>query len=83
MVRVPRLLQVTLVTEVRVVTMGECVDGVGGPRPGQREELRLADKLDRTLLTNTGDQSNVLQHGFIVSFGLLLLMLCNPGPDNQ
>ena len=75
---------VPLVTVVRVVTMGECVDGVGGPRPGQsREELRLADKLDRTLLTNTGDQSNVLQHGFIVSFGLLLLMLCNPGPDNQ
>ena len=58
---------VTLVTEV-TVTMGECVDGVGGPRPGQsREELRLADKLDRTLLTNTGDQSNVLQPGFIVS----------------
>ena len=78
------LLLVTLVTEVTVVTMGECVDGVGGPRPGQsREELRLADKLDRTLLTNTGDPSKVLQHGFIVSFGLLLLMLCNPGPDNQ
>ena len=59
---------VPLVTEVTVVTMGECVDGVGGPRPGQsREELRLADKLDRTLLTNTGDPSKVLQHGFIVS----------------
>ena len=76
----PRVL-VPLVTVVRVVTMGECVDGVGGPRPGQREELRLADKLDRTLLTNTGDRSNVLR--VFVSFGLLLLMLCNPGPDNQ
>ena len=76
----PRVL-VTLVTEV-TVTMGECVDGVGGPGPGQsREELRLADKLDRTLLTNTGDRSNVLR--VFVSFGLLLLMLCNPGPDNQ
>ena len=47
--------------------MGECVEGVGGPGPGQREELRLADKLDRALLTNTGDHSNVLQPGFIVS----------------
>jgi len=36
-----------------VETMGECVEGVGGPGPGQREELRLADKLDRALLTNT------------------------------
>ena len=58
---------VASVTEVRVETMGECVEGVGGPGPGQREELRLADKLDRALLTNTGDHSNVLHHGFIVS----------------
>ena len=58
---------VASVTEVRVETMGECGEGVGGPGPGQREELRLADKLDRALLTNTGDHSNVLQHGFIVS----------------
>ena len=63
----------TLVTEV-TVTMGECVDGVGGPRPGQsREELRLADKLDRTLLTNTGDPSYVLQHGFIASPWLVII----------
>ena len=68
---------VASVTVVRVETMGECVEAVGGPGPGQREELRLADKLDRALLTNTGDHSNVLQHG------LLLLMLCNPDPDNQ
>ena len=74
---------VASVTEVRVETMGECVASVGGPGPGQREELRLADKLDRALLTNTGDHSNVLQPGFIVSLTCLLLMLCNPGPDNQ
>ena len=47
-------------------TMGECVEGVGGPGPGQREELRLADKLDRALLTNTGDPSNVLQPSLVL-----------------
>ena len=53
-------------TEVRVETMGECGEGVGGPGPGQREELRLADKLDRTLLTNTGDHTNVLQPSLVL-----------------